>query len=586
MTRRADEQAKRIQSAEQTAPLRRRILEALRDTRRTTRDLAAELEVRAESVSRIVTDLRAEGMLESETDRDDKRQRHHSLTAAGETELSRYFAYGAPQHDLVEPSHRQRSDFLYSALEAAVLMRRETHQLEDAATRISVVLREARKLGDGGLVVEAISELATTLRQIPTEDSEVEPLLDELEAISLGKGPVAKPTLAMPAIAHREYALGRLGEHRDSEEERRERHLIVAANLYQQLAAAPYHLEPAKWRERQGWGLIGLARILHMRSRFEDALVEAAKALRLFEEIENPYGRAHCQYVFGNCLRLLGDFEGAWTWLKDAQAVAEEHSYERFRAKLLWQMGEVMRCRGQIEDAQAALEESRDRADAMGLKVVRAFAYSALGGVAFHRRDLQRAELELGRAHIGFDRLGHRSGLALNGRREGAVARLRYEETRKNLENAERKTSEAQEYYLELGSPAGVAACQIEQGRLRIVSGGGANGTVGELVDLIENQKRTSEKSLVELDPWVPGLMSTFAEEVEIEPFIAQATGLRETGRERLRRRATLGLQEAAELMGVSEPPAAPVSIGGETADEMGGETRQVAGPGGQWALV
>lgn len=582
MTRRADVQAKRIQSAEENVPLRRRILEGLRESRRTTKDLAADLGVRTESISRIVSELRSEGLLESETDRDDKRQRHHFLTAAGETELSRYFAYGDPQHEIVETSHRQRVDLLYATLDAAVQMRRETHQLKDAATRISIVLREARKLEDGGLVIEAINELATTFRQIPTEDAEVERLLDELEKISLGNSPVASPSLVMPAIAHREYALGRLGEHRDLGEGR-ERNLIVAANLYEQLATAPYHLDPAKWKERQGWGLIGLARVRHARSKFELALVEAAKALHLFEEIENSYGRAHCQYVFGDCLRLLGDFEGAWIWLKDAQAMAEEHSYERFRAKLLWQMGEVMRCRGEIDAAQAALEESRERAAAMRLKVVCAFAHSGLAAVAFHQEDLERADEQLDKARVVFEELEHKPGLALTGRRKAAVARVRFEQTRKRREEAESRIGEAIGHYLYLGSPAGVAACKIEQGRLHIADEGQADDTVAEFVDLIEN--RTPEKNLVELDPWVPGLMATFAEETEIEDFIQQTTDLRETGRERLRRRATLGLEKAAEVMG-SEPPETPISIGGETADEMGGETRQVAGPSGQFSLT
>jgi DNA-binding MarR family transcriptional regulator len=574
MTRRSEQRAAKIADEERAEPLRRRILQELSERMRTTRELASALDTRAESVSRIVSELRDDGLLESGRDPSDRRKRPHLLTARGEVELSRHYAYGQPRHEMTEPSYRQRVEFLYSALEEAVRMRRETNLLEDAASRMSVVLREARKIGDGGLVIEALSELATTLRQIPTEDSQIQSLLDELEEISLGKSALASPSLVMPAIAHREYALGRLGENRDSEGDRRARHLIGASNLYSQLAAAPYHLVPEKWREREGWGRLALARNLRARSEFEESLEEAAQALITFREIGDPYGWVNCHYVFGDCLRLLGDFDGAWEWLRDARVVAKEHSYHRFEAELLMQIGEVLRCRGRLDEAAETLEESRDRAETMGLQATRAFAHSALGAVAFHRRDQQRAQLELGRADQGFKRLQHGQGLALNSRRRAAAARRRFEEERVDVEGAERMIALARRYYQALGSPAGVAACEVEKGRLEIVSCGDASETVDVLLDLIEN--RTPEKNLLELDPWVPGVMSAFAEETGVDTFIERAVKLREAATRRLSERARLGVQRAAQLMGRTDAPHGPASIGSPTADEMGGETRQV----------
>lgn len=582
MTRRAADHAREIGAKETAEPLRRRLLEALRSEHLTTKELATRLDVPGESISRVVGRLREEELIETGIDPGDGRKRPHFLTPAGEVELSRHSAYGGARRNVVEPSHRQRVTFLYSALDAAVEMRRQTNELEDAGTRISIVLREARGIRDGGLVIEAINELATTLRQIPAGDEEIRPLLDELEEISLGRSPFTKSSLVMPAIAHREYSLGRLGESRDNEGGRRARHLIGANNLYAQLAADPNHLEPSKWKERGGWGLIGLARNLRERSKFEEALLEAAKALQLFEEIENPYGRSHCHYVFGDCLRLLGDFDGAWTWLRDARALAEEHCYERFQAELLIQMGEVLRCLGKLDEAQAALEESRDRAESMGLQVTHSFARSALGAVAFHRQDFGTAKSELSEAHKGFKRLRHRQGLALNARRRGAVARLVFVETRQHPESAERMIDVARGQYESLASPAGIAACDIEQGRLRLARKKDVRETVVELLDLIDN--RAAERNMVELDPWVPAVMGAFAEETGSEHFIDRSLSLLEAARARLSERARVGVQQAAELMGQPSRPissAGPRSVGADSADEMAGETRQ-----GSWPIT
>jgi DNA-binding MarR family transcriptional regulator len=584
MNRPPRDYAREISASERSEPLRRRVLASLAVGESTTRDLAAQLESPPESISRIVSALRDDGLVETATDRGDKRQRPHTLTAAGEVELSRHYAYGKPRHDLLTPSKRQRVDFLYSALDAGVQMRREANQLEDAATRISIVLREARKLGEGGLVVEAINELATTLRQIPANDLQVHTLLDELEEIGLGTRSYGLPSVVMPALAHREYSLGRLGENRDDEGPRRAGHLFGALNLYSQLAAAPRHLASTKWKERQGWTLIALARNFRSQSNFEVALEEAAQALLVFEGLEDPYGRSHCHYVFGDCLRLMGDFGGAWKWLEQARTLAEEHCFERFRAELMMQMGEVLRCRGEVGEAKGVLTEARDRAREMGLRTTRAFAHSALGAVAFHEGDLEAAWIELDRADQGFERLGHRQGIALNARRQAAVARLRFEETRRKAEETQRIITVARGHHRRLGSPAGVVACQIEEGRMRMACKSDVGGTIEEVLDLIEH--RTAERNFVELDPWVPSLLDVFARETGVEHFVERSENLFNAARHRLAERARVGVQRAAELMGRPEQPSEWVAKSPGSPDEMAGETRQATGRNPEWALA
>ena len=167
---------------------------------------------------------------------------------------------------------------------------------------------------------------------------------------------------------------------------RRAKRLTSAATLYGQMAETPSYGSASEWRERQAWSIASLASNLRARSRLDRAMQEAACALRVFEDLENPYGRSHCYFQLGFCLRLLGDFDGAWIWLNEANALAAEHSFEPFRADAQMQLGEVLRCRGETEEARARLEESLARAENMGLSITQAFAQSALGAVPIEKR--------------------------------------------------------------------------------------------------------------------------------------------------------------------------------------------------------
>ena len=565
--------SERIARIEQDQPLRRRIVQALSISSQTTSGLARGLGVRSESVSRLVTQLRKEGLLESIEVPGDGRRRLHDLTVAGEVELSRHLAYGAKPQP-VPPSRQEAVEFLRSALTAAVEMRRRSNQLEEAESRLRVVLREARRLGESALVVDAIAALSATLRQNRKAD-EVGEYLDELETIAIGKSMHSGSAVAMPALALRQYELGRVRVVGVEELAKRANHLISAASLFEELAEAPQSGSSGRWKERHAWTLASLANNLRARSQFGSALSQTAAALKLFEELEDDYGRSRCLFQSGFCLRLLGEFEAAEARLTEAQALAKENSFERFQADSLMQIGEVLRCQGKMDEARGALEESRDRSLRMGLGVTQAFAHSALGAVAFHSGELHEAQSELRQAEEGFLVYEHRKGLALNSRRRAAVARLlTLEQSRRaDLEGVEKLIEYALHHYQVLHSPAGETACEIERGRFRLMCQGEAPETVEALLRRLE--EKTPERYLLELDPWVPRVLDSFAKATEHKALIGRAKEFLIDADRSLGELARKSVRAAAAIVGRRGD-----GVNGETRralgpDEMGGEARQ-----------
>jgi tetratricopeptide (TPR) repeat protein len=565
--REAEGHAERIHRIERDEPLRRQILEALAQEPWTPSELAASLGVRTETVSRKLTALRNEGLVESRPVEGDRRRRHYTATeeilAAGGVELSRHRAYGEPVVP-VEASAEEESAFLRLALEEAVELRRRSNQLAEAAGRLHIVLREARKRDDKPLIVEALAELVTTLRQ-EGKVEEVSSLLDELE--SFGSGEVQEsPALALPALAHREYALGRLGCTDIRALTESSAHLISAANLYQQLAERPHYLPAAKWSERRAWSIVSHADNLRARSDYDKALPRAIEALRIFDQIEDNYGLTYSFFLLGFCLRLSGSFDAAHECLGEALKLAEAHSFERFQANALMQLGEVMRCRGELPAARSALEESCERAERLGLGVTSAFARSALGAVAFDEHRFAEAQRSLGEAQSIFAGHRHMTGLALNIRRHAAATRcLLSEEKEVEVEQVDHLLGQALQRYTALKSPAGVVSCQIEQGRLGLLCDRDTSMTVTALIDLLDN--RTPERNMLVLDPWVPRVLDAFAGETGHEGLIERARDCVQRADRRLRDGA---LRVAGAMHRGQKPPEPQPRV-----DEMGGETRQ-----------
>ncbi|HWK28401.1 MAG TPA: helix-turn-helix domain-containing protein [Solirubrobacter sp.] len=563
----ADARVARARSSAKDAeaePLSGRLLMAIAEQPESPSTLARELGVSPETVSRKLRTLRESGLIEAAEVFGDSRRRAYALTTEGRVQLGRLRAFAAPEPAPPPPNVADVERMLRSGIRHAVAMRRRANELEQAADRLRLVIREAEKAQLPELTVEATSELATTLRQLRAGD-EVRVLLERLAHFA--SSPEAPASVALPAAAHRLYGLGRLDEQRGERLSERAAQLTTAATLYAQLAGASAWGPPETWRQREAWSLLGLANNLRAQTRFEPALLRAAAAARSFEEFEDPYGRSHALFTLGFCLRLLGEFDHAWYVLDQAHRIAEEHSFERFRADSLMQLGEVRRCQGVASEARALLSESIERAEYLKLPVIQAFARSALGAVEYHEQRFPEAESELRCAQRLFEHWEHREGLALNTRRLAVVARSLLQAG--IADDPARVTgliAAGLDRYRVLGSPAGIVACEIELGRLER-SGGKLRPVIVRLIRRLDD---TPQRNLLELDPWVPHVLHTFAGETGDEALSERALRLLESAWERLEQRLRAGAARATELAGVSaRRQTAAVSI-----DEMGGEAR------------
>lgn len=449
-------------------------------------------------------------------------------------------------------------------------MRRRVNRLQDAVDRLRVILEQAERIGDAELALEALAELATTLRQ-DRQAAELKSLLRRLDEIVLGGAGVG-PELVLPAAAHLEYARGRLGDLGGVNVRSRADHLTSAVNLYDLLAQSADAVAPkrADWRERKAWGIVSLAGNLRRQSDFEGALRRAALAMKIFDELEDPYGRSHCFFTFGFCMRLLGDYDEAWACLDEAYKIADANSFQRVRADSLMQMGEVRRCQGHAEEARMLLNEALGEADSLGLLVTQAFAQSAMGAVDYQERRFGDAQGALEIAQELFERCKHVEGIALNARRQAIAARAladRGPGTRA-VANLIRR---AYTRYVQLHSPAGIAACEIEQGRLQMTRPRGQVAPVLKKLKklLADNHKR----EILELDPWVPRVLRDFAGEVGDEQLQPRSEEILASARDKLADKAARGAKSVAEVIGHIQTE----KDGKENvlAIEMGGEARR-----------
>jgi tetratricopeptide (TPR) repeat protein len=554
-----------MQQRERQEPLRRRILAALGESPSTSRVLAESVGAAAESVSRQLKTLREANLVQQQSVFGDRRLRLYELTPEGELQLSRHRAFGAPTVVPPVPDRREIVEFLRAALQDAVTMRRKTNRLQDASARLRIVLDQARLAQAEDLWVEALIELATTLRQDGRTD-EASDLLGTLEQISLGRHDEISRAMILPAAAHYAYAIGRLRDERGESSEQRAAHLTAAALHYAQLAGTHAVGSPATWRQRQAWSIVALANNLRGRSRLEDALECSHRALQAFDELEDDYGRSRSLFMSGFCLRLLGDFDGAWAYLEQAHTLAETNGFERFQADSLFQLGEVRRCQGKLDVAAELLDEALERATYMGLMVIQGFARSARGAVYYQLRDLDQATVTLGDAHRVFGACDHCEGLALNARRRATVQRRAGAQRSNAMVEVRDFIEFARERYVHLCSPAGIAACEVEWGRLELRRGGEARGAVQSLTVLLDDPEQTH---LLERDPWVPRVLHEFAMEADDGGGFFERTGRLLLGAERWLahriRRDHDTIEHAYRRLETRSP------------DEMGGESRRYA---------
>jgi DNA-binding MarR family transcriptional regulator len=562
---RVEQRRRQARELEHREPLSRRILEALAESPTLPRDLAGLVKAAPESVSRVLASLLEEGLVWVGEVEGDKRKRPYALTREGEVRLSRQRAFGAPADPPRPPTPAETLAFMHAAVRNAVRMRRETNGLEDAADRLRLVVEEAQRLQIHELELEAMAELVTTLRQ-ERQIEAMDALLNTLQEISLGRHPNRGPALALPAAAHREYTLGRLPQmHGGGDPCVRARHLDAAQSLFGQLARSSSGSEQAAcWETREAWSVISMANNLRERSKLEDALDATSWAMRLFDRLEDPYGRSRCLFMYGFCQRLMGDFDDAWLQLSEAYDLATAHSFQRFQADSLMQMGDVLRCQGEFARARSLLEEACDLSERMSLVVTQAFAQSALGAVAFEEERLGEAQAALRSADELFEACRHSEGHALNDRRRASVERhLEMSARRGQLKVARRFALRALERYQQLRSPAGMAACEIE-----IMRGGRVDRRVANLVERLED---THQRNLLELDPWVPKIFLKFAQEMEDADLAERAQHLVAASERRLADWATQSVGSTSKRIGGLRQRLADRRF---VAFEMGGEAR------------
>lgn len=553
-------------------PLRRRILEVLADGPLASSAIAEEIEARRESVSRKLTELRDEGLIEGASGGLDRRRRTYSITAQGELELSEHRAFG-PSDPTPEPaSTAEANAYLCSALQRAVGMRRRTNRRSEAIERLNVICEQAEAASSEAIALEALVELATTFRQNRQLDP-LEHVLERMEAIARGSAGMGAE-LAVPAAAHLEYTMGRLGDLKGEDLLTRANHLTAAVSLYGHLVQQAEAPVVTQWTSRRAWSVISLAVNLRKQSKLDEALSIVAAALKLFDELEDPYGRSYCFFTFGFCLRLLGRFDASWTCLNQAHKLAEEQGFERFRADALMQMGEVRRCQGYAEEARAILGEALAQASGLGLLVTQAFAQSSLGAVEHQEQDFTTAQAALERAGELFAQSEHPEGLALNERRQAAVAqRLVPEPSKAAAHSIEGLIGRAKERYTRLRSPAGIVACEIEEGRLRLKRDG--KGLEKVLETLQAMYLSDHERGFVELDPWVPLVFEEFAKELGDDDMLMRSASIRNKSAERLEDSGGAEIQLLAAQLGQLEEGEEERSA---LSAEMGGEARRDLG--------
>lgn len=559
-------------------PVRRLILEALAEKPALPSALAARVGAHVSTVSRYLAPMRDQhGLVDYVMVDGDQRLRRYSLTREGMMELSRLRS-ADPRPPAPPPADTgERVAALRAALRTAVALRRQTNKLDVAAERLAIVLERAEALPDHGLIVDTLSELATTLRQ-QGRTEEVDAIVDRLRRISLGDDEASRPSVVLSAFAHRKYALGRAA---GGDSVIRAEHLHSAADTYRELAVEPTYGLADDWNLRVAWSTAGLAANLREQSDFEAAFIKSLAALRTFTELEDTYGQTRCYFLLGFCLRLLGNFDNACTCLSLALSLAQKHGYERYQADVMLQLGEVQRTRGDLEEAHATLREAVDRANRLDLKTTRAFAYSALGAVSYQQDHLGRASQALAKASTAFRQIVHPEGLALNERRRAVVLRHRMGPSgRQGDPDAVRAAiAAAREGYRALQSPAGLAACDIETGQLaRLTPARRSSRSSNPVSELHERLLDPDQRVFLEEDPWVPPVLMAFARVSGDPEFVARAERLTVAA---ARRRTTSEEKAVAESSNVVDLRVHrdQISTADDKANEMGGETRRVLRP-------
>ena len=388
------------------------------------------------------------------------------------------------------------------------------------------------------------------------------------------------PTLVLPAVAHLEYERGREADLGGADLAESAQRLIAARSLYTSLIEDKHRADTPWWRTRRAWSVFSLAGVLRQQSRYELALEHSALALRMFDELEDSYGSAHCWFLFGFCLRLLRRFDEAWSCLQHAHGIADGGSYERARSNCLMQMGDVRRCQGKTGEAKAMLGEAFELAGTMDLLLTQAFARSAIGAAEFQEGEYEGARSTLEAAQELFARAEHEEGIALNARRQATVARyLSQEGVKPDTPTMKALIRTAEASYEAVGSPIGVAACEVERGWLRMLSPscGKVEPVVKRLGRMLAQMRESPHHELVLfLDAWLPTSLNEFAKQVD-DDLAEEAADIYANARRKLAGSGELSVEtinEVGERIKTNHE-----TQGSAHVIEMGGESRREPEP-------
>ena len=494
-----------ISDDEERRPLRRRLMDLLWESEAAPSELVGRADAETASVSRALATLKKEGLVREHRDHRDGRRRIYGLTALGFRTLERHWAHGQrPQAP--DPPGRETLPFLWRSLGRAVAARRFENQLSEAERRLRAIVAEAERLRSGDLAVQARRELLTTLRQ---QEDEQGFAIERAALNEIAGGSVASlgGSCILPANGELEYELGRLPEGLGGGQVLdRARHLVTALTIFSRLSFDPDREDRLSyWREREAWALVSLADNHRERSLFEDAVHLVSAALKGFKSLDDTYGSSRCEFLLGFCLRLQGNFSLAGEVLARAYEASCKYGFARFHADTLAQIGDVKRSLGQLDEARECLIEAVERAQYLVMPVTAGFANSALGATEFALGLEVEALGRFAKAQELLAARRHEQGLALNTRRQGVAYRV---SGKSGHARAERCIAEATRRYTQLKSPAGVAASRVELGRLMIDRGRDPEPASRHLMESLgEDEQRV----LLKKDPWLPGMLRTFA---------------------------------------------------------------------------
>lgn len=484
-------------SIPKTESLRSQIIRHLaKEPNSTPSQIAGTLDRSTTVVSRVLANLLQAQLVTFEPNPDDGRIRHYRLTSQ---------AKALDGDNVVSPSVvEEQRQYLGLVIAAAVRARRRDNDHAYAVDRLAGVLEQATAAKLNDLALIARRELMTTLRQGDCVDNVV-PHLEALSRIATGKAPV-EPELVAPATACLDYELGcqSIVPERDRIE-----HLTAAATMFHRCRDMDGTHD---WAPREGWARLAMAALWRQQTEFGVALEEAQLAESVFVAYDDTYGCAEASRIQGFCQRLRGNFYDAIDILERALHYATECSAETSRADVLLQLGDALRCTGEFHRSAEVLKEAIELADALKRPRTLGFSLTALSAVNFATHDLDEAWNLAARAQPYMASI--RPGLALNTRRKAVIARElgKAGDAARTAESVE-LFHESMRQYINLGSPAGIAACWVGMGKL----GKDVHQPAEAIRGLRDVASSKTGRLLLPIDPWVPSLMNQWADESHID---------------------------------------------------------------------